>query len=83
MLRGTNSKDKLNGSIGITKKLLESDAYAMIATHDIKLAEMGNDENLNPHYAIKAWLSRYSYSFDLVEISRVGMFIADKEVIKN
>jgi len=47
---------------------------------DIK---MGNDGNLNPNYAIKAWLSRYNYSFDIVEISRVGMFIADKEVMKN
>lgn len=50
MLRGTNSKDKLNGSIGITKKLLESEAYAMIATHDIKLAEMGNEENRIANY---------------------------------
>lgn len=44
MLRGTNSKDKLNGSIGITKKLQESHAYSMIATHDIKLAELGNED---------------------------------------
>ncbi len=43
MLRGTNSKDKLKGSIGITKKLMESGAYAMIATHDIQLAELGRD----------------------------------------
>jgi DNA mismatch repair ATPase MutS len=50
MLRGTNSKDKLNGSIGITNKLLESEAYAMIATHDIKLAEMGNDEERIANY---------------------------------
>ncbi len=50
MLRGTNSKDKLNGSIGITKKLLESNAYSMIATHDIKLAEMGNQEDRIANY---------------------------------
>lgn len=50
MLRGTNSKDKLNGSIGITKKLLDSKAYAMIATHDIKLAEMGHEENRIANY---------------------------------
>jgi DNA mismatch repair ATPase MutS len=50
MLRGTNSKDKLNGSIGITNKLLQSDAYSMIATHDIKLAEMGNDEERIANY---------------------------------
>lgn len=50
MLRGTNSKDKLNGSIGITRNLLESHAYAMIATHDIKLAEMGADETRIANY---------------------------------
>lgn len=50
MLRGTNSKDKLNGSIGITKKLLDSHAYAMIATHDIKLAELGNDDKRIANY---------------------------------
>ena len=50
MLRGTNSKDKLNGSIGITKKLLSTNAYAMIATHDIKLAEMGNEDNRIANY---------------------------------
>jgi DNA mismatch repair ATPase MutS len=51
MLRGTNSKDKLSGSIGITKKLLESGTYAMIATHDIKLAELGeSDDNIANYF---------------------------------
>lgn len=43
MLRGTNSKDKLRGSIAITKQMLKHKAYAMIATHDIKLAELAGD----------------------------------------
>jgi DNA mismatch repair ATPase MutS len=42
MLRGTNSYDKLNGSIAITKEILHKEGYAMIATHDIKLAELAN-----------------------------------------
>lgn len=50
MLRGTNSKDKLNGSIGITKKLLDSGTYAMIATHDIKLAELGERDDHIANY---------------------------------
>lgn len=45
MLRGTNSKDKLQGSISITKKLLENQAYTIIATHDIKLAELATEIN--------------------------------------
>jgi len=44
MLRGTNSVDKLTGSIAITKKLLEHRSYTMIATHDIQLAELENTE---------------------------------------
>lgn len=40
MLRGTNSKDKLRGSIAFAKKVINSQAYAIIATHDIQLAEM-------------------------------------------
>lgn len=43
MLRGTNSKDKLAGSIGIVKRLISEQTYAMIATHDIKLAELGSE----------------------------------------
>ncbi len=43
MLRGTNSVDKLKGSISITKKLLDSKSYCLIATHDIKLAELTNE----------------------------------------
>ncbi len=39
MLRGTNSKDKLKGSISITQKLMDQDAQAFIATHDLQLAE--------------------------------------------
>ena len=50
MLRGTNSKDKLNGSIAFTKKLLTSPAYAIIATHDIKLAELGQEEDRIANY---------------------------------
>ena len=44
MLRGTNSVDKLTGSIAITKKLLEHRTHAMIATHDIQLAELESTE---------------------------------------
>ena len=44
MLRGTNSVDKLTGSIAITKKLLEYRTHAMIATHDIQLAELESAE---------------------------------------
>ncbi|MFT4565583.1 MAG: ABC-type multidrug transport system fused ATPase/permease subunit [Saprospiraceae bacterium] len=40
MLRGTNSKDKLKGSIAFTNEVLATSSYAMIATHDIQLTEL-------------------------------------------
>jgi len=40
MLRGTNSKDKLKGSIAFTEEVLSTNSYAMIATHDIQLTEL-------------------------------------------
>lgn len=39
MLRGTNSKDKLKGSIAITEMLIDNKVPSMIATHDIQLAD--------------------------------------------
>jgi len=58
MLRGTNSKDKLTGSIGIARRLLEEKTYAMIATHDIKLAELGNE--------VKKGIANYYFDIDYI-----------------
>ncbi len=59
MLRGTNSKDKLAGSIGIARRLLEEKTYALIATHDIKLAELGNE--------IKDGIANYYFDIDYAD----------------
>lgn len=50
MLRGTNSKDKLKGSLAIVKKLVEEEAYSVVATHDIALAEYGESTDLIKNY---------------------------------
>jgi Ni,Fe-hydrogenase maturation factor len=52
MLRGTNSQDKLTGSIAIAKRLLQEKSYSVIATHDIKLAEMiaAHPNNIQNYY---------------------------------
>jgi DNA mismatch repair ATPase MutS len=41
MLRGTNSRDKLEGSKAIVRKILEYRSYAIVATHDIGLTKSG------------------------------------------
>jgi len=40
MLRGTNSLDKLKGSKAIVRRILDSQSFGLIATHDIGLAQM-------------------------------------------
>jgi hypothetical protein len=43
VLKGTNSNDKLNGSIILIKKLLQMQTSGIIATHDISLGELENE----------------------------------------
>jgi len=40
ILRGTNTKDKQTGSLGILKKLIGLNAHVMIATHDLSIGEL-------------------------------------------
>jgi len=46
MLKGTNSVDKLQGSVALTQRLLALNANGIISTHDLKLAEL---EQQYPH----------------------------------
>ncbi len=43
MLKGTNSVDKLSGSKKLIRKLVEFESVSLIATHDLKLAELENE----------------------------------------
>lgn len=40
ILRGTNTKDKQTGSLGILEKLIKLNAVVMIATHDLSIGEL-------------------------------------------
>jgi len=42
ILRGTNTKDKQTGSLGILEKLLSQNAVVLIATHDLVIGELEN-----------------------------------------
>ncbi len=42
VLKGTNSDDKLSGSIELVKKFLQYECLHVIATHDLKLGELEN-----------------------------------------
>lgn len=43
ILKGTNSEDKLTGSIELIKKFVAFDAYGIVATHDLELGKLEDD----------------------------------------
>ncbi|MGE5393667.1 MAG: MutS-related protein [Candidatus Saccharibacteria bacterium] len=42
MLKGTNSIDKLNGSVELLKQLIQYKIHCVVATHDLKLTELAD-----------------------------------------
>ena len=45
ILRGTNSNDKHNGTIGLIRKLMSAHATGIIATHDLTVAKLADESN--------------------------------------
>lgn len=43
ILRGTNSDDKLEGTIGVIKKIAPLHSFGIIATHDLKVCDLTNE----------------------------------------
>jgi DNA mismatch repair ATPase MutS len=65
VLKGTNSKDKLNGSITLVRKLLRFPMSGIIATHDLALGELENELPGNIHNCcFEADISDGQLSFD-------------------
>jgi DNA mismatch repair ATPase MutS len=44
ILRGTNSEDKRKGSIGFVKKITQKRAHGLVATHDLELARLAEQQ---------------------------------------
>lgn len=65
LLKGTNSKDKLDGSVLFLKKMTELPVTGIIATHDLELAKLENElPRLFLNYCFEISLSeeeQYSY----------------------
>ena len=45
ILRGTNSNDKHNGTIGLIRKLVAANACGIIATHDLTVSKLAAENN--------------------------------------
>lgn len=44
ILRGTNSEDKRKGSIGFVQKITQKQAHGLVATHDLELARLAEQQ---------------------------------------
>lgn len=65
ILRGTNSLDRHTGSKALIKQLIGKDAVAMLATHDVELAQLHSDYPSNIHnYHFDAQISNEELYFD-------------------
>ena len=45
ILRGTNSNDKHNGTVGLIRKLVSAHACGIIATHDLTVSKLAEENN--------------------------------------
>ncbi|MCL3781798.1 hypothetical protein EMN47_15540 [Prolixibacteraceae bacterium JC049] len=68
ILRGTNSVDKLNGSREFVRRLLETNTPGIVATHDLKLAQMETEfpDNIFNHcFEVTLAEGKLDYSYQL------------------
>ncbi|WP_375239671.1 DNA mismatch repair protein MutS [Aurantibacter sp.] len=64
ILKGTNSKDKAEGSKKFVKKLVSSNANGIIATHDLSLCEIEAELPEVKNYYFDAFIENDELSFD-------------------
>jgi len=65
ILRGTNSLDRHTGSRALIKQLIKHEAVAMLATHDVELAQMQKDYPANIHnYHFDVQVAKEELYFD-------------------
>lgn len=65
ILRGTNSLDRHTGSKALVKQLINKNAVAMLATHDVELANLQTDYPANIHnYHFDAQIANEELYFD-------------------
>lgn len=68
MLKGTNSVDKLNGSLAFLKRILSYPISGLVATHDLALGELADDfpeHFFNVYFEIVHSGSQITYDYKL------------------
>ncbi len=68
ILRGTNSLDRHTGSVALLRQLIQKEAVAVIATHDVELAKLENDYPQavhNYHFDVQAEENELYFDYKL------------------
>lgn len=66
ILKGTNSEDKLKGSILFLKKIFQLPVTGIVATHDLKLSELEQEDAHFQNYCFEIGLGKeISYSYKI------------------
>ncbi|WP_424582891.1 MutS-related protein [Tunicatimonas sp.] len=64
MFKGTNSKDRHRGGFSLIKQLQELNAFGMISTHDLDLADVAGKHNLVTNYSFNSEIQEGDMTFD-------------------
>jgi len=64
ILKGTNSKDKELGSAGLMRKLANLQARGIIATHDLSLCNLANENKTFSNYYFDSTIDKDELHFD-------------------
>jgi len=64
MFKGTNSKDRHRGGFSLIKQLEELNAFGMISTHDLDLADVAGKHNLVTNYSFNSDIQEGNMTFD-------------------
>ena len=70
ILRGTNSLDRHTGSVALLKQLIQKDAVAIVATHDVELAQLKEiypQAIQNYHFDVQASGNELYFDYKLKE----------------
>jgi Ca2+/Na+ antiporter len=64
MFKGTNSKDRYKGGVSLIKQLSELNAFGIISTHDLELAQLAGNHMIVSNHSFNSKISDGEMSFD-------------------
>lgn len=64
MFKGTNSKDRHWGGFSLIKQLKQLNAFGMISTHDLELADLAGQHKLVTNYSFNSEIQEGEMTFD-------------------